>query len=366
MTPRKKTSGELLRAWAKASLPEESASDEVRRARVTQAMRAALATAQAEHTRRRRWTIAAAAAAVLVLVPLGGLLALRGAQAASQPRLVSVSGNVFVARAGQARPAETGAALAMADEVGTLAGAGARLEIPETSTVDLSPSTRLKLEPRGVRLAEGEIYVYVNPLGPQRSFQVETPHATAVVHGTSFLVSVTPAGTASRTTVAVREGLVVVHWHGGEVMLGPGQSWSSVEEPPAAPPERVVPEEPAPSPAPLVPALPGVKPGPGSAPKAAPRPRPPSAPAPVPEPSPPPPAPIAPPSSASEATAISQLALQNQLYQRGLAARRQGNEAEAVRFFSELLERFPDSALAEEARQQRAEALQKLEAPPAP
>jgi TolA-binding protein len=352
MTPRKKTTEELLRAWSEAPLPEAPPVDEVRRARVTAAMRAAMATAQAEQLRRRRWGIAAAAAAVLVLVPLGALLALRISHTASHPRLLSVSGNVFVAREGQARPAKAGAALALTDEVGTLAGAGARLEIPEISTVDLSPSTRLGLAQEGVRLTEGEIYVYVNRLGSGRSFQVETPHATAVVHGTSFLVSVTPAGTAARTMVAVREGLVVVHWHGGEVALGPGQSWSSAEEPSALPPKPLPGDEPAPTPPPPSPAPPTLKPERAPTPKGPPRARPPTAPSPAPEAAPPPP--------------LSQLALQNQLYQQGLAARRRGNEAEAVRFFSELLERFPDSALAEEARQQRAEALTKLEEPPAP
>ncbi|QSQ23167.1 FecR domain-containing protein [Pyxidicoccus parkwayensis] len=359
MTPRKKTSGELLRAWSKAPLPEAPATDDLRRARVTAAMRAAVSAAQAAQARQRRWRLAAVAAVLLVLVPLGGLLALRASRAPGPPRLLSVSGNVFVVRAGQARPAETGTRLSLADEVGTLDGAGARLEIPGTSTVDLAPSTRLSLVSQGVRLTAGEVYVYVSPLGSQRSFQVETPHATAVVHGTSFLVSVKPMGDSTRSTVAVREGLVVVHWHGGEVMLGPGQSWTSAEEPTApasTPPPTEEPAAPAPKPPPIE------EPTPTPPPRAPPGGRPASKSPPHGRPPPPPP----PPDSEREASAISQLALQNQLYQQGLAARRRGDEAEAVRFFSELLERFPDSALADEARQQRTQALEKQQEPPAP
>jgi TolA-binding protein len=139
--------------------------------------------------------------------------------------------------------------------------------------------------------------------------------------------------------VAVSEGVVSVRSNGAEVVLGPRDRWSSVgrgsrceQKLPISPKRAARAREesaaasahaeaaPADNGAVAASALPGP--------------------------------------SAAEPT--SQLAAQNSLFQEAITARQRGDEKDAIRWFDELLTKYPDSPLAREAEEQRRRAEERL------
>jgi hypothetical protein len=184
-------------------------------------------------------------------------------------------------------------------------------------------------------LGAGRVTVRVPKLGPARSFAVETPEATVVVHGTAFSVERSAApGSEPRTSVDVTEGSVAVRHHGVEVLLRPGDRWSSaatrlVERedvdsvgPRAAPLEA----------APMKPKSPGSSGRSGGSPAKG------SEGGPSPEKS-------------------SSLAAENRLLQAAMAARQKGDARRAADLAADLVARYPASPLVEEARVERMRAL---------
>jgi hypothetical protein len=111
---------------------------------------------------------------------------------------------------------------------------GAQISTREGLDVELGPSTSARIGQLGgtrqtqrVRLESGSLSCRVPKLGDGREFSVVTPDALVVVHGTRFSVEVQPDedGT-SRTCVRVAEGLVSVHGKSTEpVFLQPGEEF---------------------------------------------------------------------------------------------------------------------------------------------
>ncbi len=215
--------------------------------------------------------------------------------------------------------------LAEGDDVVTTADAEATLLLPRGVRIKLASSTELSLTrvldaEQRLRLELGYTEISVPRPGGPAVFSVETPDSQVVVHGTEFSVRVErdPRTNAVATTVSVSRGSVLVI-HGGERrLLELGTTWSSHAG--DTPPPTI---ESEPRPDPLRSSSPPAKPAR---------------------------APSTPPS----------LAEQNRLFQAFLDARAAGDDARAVRVLDELLTRFPDTPLADQARVGRFRALQRL------
>jgi len=151
------------------------------------------------------------------------------------------------------------------------------------------------------------------PIGGR--FLIATADAEVEVKGTRFEVTVIPEPSSCapfvRTQVMVHEGVVAVRFGGGEVRLPAGSVWPAC--PTAAAPTTTARQ---------------VRPARAPAPPAA--------------------AVAAPPRSDP-----STLAAQNDLFAAALAARRRGENAEAIRWLDRLIARYPDGPLIESARAER-------------
>ncbi len=147
---------------------------------------------------------------------------------------------------------------------------------------------------RSLRIAQGGVRCVVPPLGPNRQFSVITPDATVVVHGTVFSVSFDAE--TKQSCVSVEEGVVSVRHAAGKTWLEAGDSWGCATTAPAA-------DEPPPTaPRSTPPARPGT------------------------------------------------LGQENALFESALAAKVQGNPDAARAKLQELLQKYPQSPLAPEAR----------------
>jgi hypothetical protein len=186
-----------------------------------------------------------------------------------------------------------------------------------------------------VLLDTGRVTARVPKLGPARTFAVETPEATVLVHGTAFSVERTApsAESAPRTIVDVGEGTVAVRHHGIEVLLHACDHWSSGSSLPSE-----------------LESAPDIDPAAGSPDRGASRPK----------SSPPAHRTSGAPAKGPEGISSdksSNLAAENRLLQAAMAARQQGDARRAVQLAGELVTRFPGSPLVEEARVERMRAL---------
>jgi len=103
--------------------------------------------------------------------------------------------------------------------------AGIRINLEASSTLVMTDATTSALASR-VTLTDGSIDVKVPKLGPNRQFSVLTPSATITVHGTIFSVEVKrSANQPTRTCVRLREGEVSVLFEGSEVRLVAPAVW---------------------------------------------------------------------------------------------------------------------------------------------
>ena len=176
-------------------------------------------------------------------------------------------------------------------------GAEARVESRDLE-VTLRESTEVSIPEEGlrsIRVAHGGVRCVVPSLGPDRQFSVVTPDATVVVHGTVFSVSFTEE--IHQTCVNVEEGIVSVRRASGKIWLEAGESWGC-EQGTTTPAD-------------------------------------------------------APPPARQPATRSAQpgtLAAENALFQAALASERQGDLASARDNLRRLLDQYPDSPLAPEAR----------------
>jgi hypothetical protein len=231
------------------------------------------------------------------------------------------------------------APLARGDRVRVDASARAVVRLGNGALVSVAESTALRLEGsadgEALSVSSGRVELSVPPLRP-RSLSVVTPDARVTVVGTRFSVIV-EAGTAQkpgRTCVSVSEGRVSVAHAAVDTLLEPGARWSSDGKACGVSPSRVEPRATA---TPAEARSPARVP---SATSAAPEPE--SAPAPE--------------------SPASLLAEQNRLFASALRAREQGRSARARALLEEFLTRFPDAALAPQARRE----LDRIESPSKP
>jgi hypothetical protein len=215
------------------------------------------------------------------------------------------------------------------DELVAGSGAAATLTLPRDVHVELGEKTETRVELAGIdeerlRLALGSTAVSVPKPGGPKTFSVVTPDARVVVHGTIFQVIVEedPVSHRLRTRVSVTRGSVFVESAAGTRLLQAGESWSS-----RPPDEPVIDSGPA-----------------GSA--------------------EPPPDSASPSTSARPRSAApirhETLRAQNSLFQAALDARNAGNQAAVVSSLTELLRRYPETPLAQEAELALFRALKRL------
>ncbi|HEY3667916.1 MAG TPA: FecR domain-containing protein [Polyangiaceae bacterium] len=164
-------------------------------------------------------------------------------------RVVSVSGVSSLWRAGSAPCALVAEQRVDAsDELRSSEGSRAELALTGAgkAKVVIAEDTRVRLEQRvgsskaanedWLDLEQGLVTLQVEKLPPGLGLSVQTPDARVTVHGTRFSVRVTPRTAAGTVTVVdVSEGRVEVYNRGQAVFLGAGEHWSS---------ERTAPEQP--------------------------------------------------------------------------------------------------------------------------
>lgn len=205
----------------------------------------------------------------------------------------------------------------------TGAAAGATVRTSFGATVRLASDTQVSgleavNEAGKVELSAGTVHCEVPKLRAGQQFQVLTPEARVVVMGTVFEVTVRTLEGRSETMVTVKEGVVAVH-HGTETTLVHAlRSWSSAS---ASTEARVPDREPATAPEPAPVTNPKVSRSTPSAEKA------------------------------PEASPSGSLAQETRLLQAALRAERAGDRERAQELFHELLQQFPASPLAPDARQ---------------
>jgi hypothetical protein len=227
-----------------------------------------------------------------------------------------VSGGVLLLSRGSTGPVFNGTPLREGDHLLAL--------LDGHATIALATGTRLSVEGGGdvALLSQGSTQIFalgaggvradVAKLHPGERFVIRTRDAEVEVRGTSFRVGTAApdpkCGNGTTTRVDVYEGVVTVRDPAGQGAVHPGESWpAGCDAVPAAP-------------------------GPASASRT---------PAPV----------IGPP--AHPVAASSDLAIQNDLFEDAMQARRRGDVRGAVETFDRLLSRYPGCPFAESATVER-------------
>lgn len=282
-------------------------------------------------SRRRRSHAALAtltAAAAIALAVLGARHLRDRATTSLVAINVSASGAGAALRAGDhAEPLAQGALLGAGQRIETPVDGAASLQLSTGTAMTLSGSTSFRVDSQGAverfSLQRGELSAHVAKLTAGQRFIVATPDAELEVRGTRFRVHVLEqaeaCGQGSRTRLEVTEGIVEVRRGGASTLIKAGQQWPSDcvdtnetvrNEHQGAPPVQT-----------------------------------------------PPPARHEPKPAAPDKT--SGLAQQNDLFQEGVALRRQGDGSGALRAYQELIVRYPKSPLAENALVERMRLLAK-------
>lgn len=324
-----KPSQELLRELRRVVVPAPEPDEErERRDRVAARVLALSLELQAGQRRRVRLQLLLAAIVSLTAV----VLVVRWAPWREQGVIASariLSGQLALWDGAERRPwTESTLDLSREPLIETSANEIVALELPSAAAVEVAAASELALsrkQARGgvserIRLRAGGVKLRVPKLAPDQQLAVETADATVEVRGTRFAVRVEKDARGSFTRVDVEEGRVAVSSARGPAMVGAGERWTSRE--------------------PVVEA-------------AAPVPVPPVVTAPVPEVAP---APVVskPRASASEpqpsAATASELAEQNRLLQGAALAKRSGLPKLALERLETLLDRYPTSELAHNAR----------------
>jgi hypothetical protein len=164
-------------------------------------------------------------------------------------------------------------------------------------------------------LERGEVAIRVPPDVPKRHLVVSTPNVDVVVVGTIFDVSVIEEDGTPVTEVFVERGIVrLVRARDGRTItrLSAGESWSSRPVPPPESSAEVIEPE----------------------------------------------LPLA--NAATPPAPASTLAEQNRLYRAALDARNAGDDKQAAWLLAQLLAKYPQTPLAQEARIERLRALKRL------
>jgi hypothetical protein len=225
-----------------------------------------------------------------------------------------------------------------------------------TAILALSTGTRLELEGNSSVLAEelarqqrfylmkGTLEASVAKLTIGQRFIVRTPDAEVEVRGTRFRVEAraVPDACEVRTRLRVHEGVVEVRAKGGVVRVGAGESWPDTcrgDDARTGPRRMTPPIELAP------PRAPGASSSVDH-----------------------PPARRGKPAEAhaaeahdAEAPISNALVEQNDLFAEGVAARRRGDTVGAIAAYGRLMQRYPSSALVENAMVERMRLLNKTD-----
>lgn len=371
-----------LRRWRNSVVPvEDPSSVGDRRTKTLTTIGAAMRQGQLERQRQhqhRRWGYALFAAATLMGVTAAGYYASSAsapavAQAAAAPAvLLPESGDVWAGASSAVelmRHAPLGAgrtqALRVGDRVVTRAGGNAGLELGRDTSVKMHQKSELVLarheaSEKRLALRDGAIDVTVDRLEGEhrRQVVVETPDAMVVVHGTIFSVAVDRDAGVTTTTVRVARGVVAVLQGGLErARLHAGQTWTSRKvgalpaaqstPAPSQTASEVVSDQASTQPGSARAARRGVPIQRGGAQTG----RPALAAA----------TKIAEDTEASEAAIVSStLEQENRLFRLAVDARNSGDDGTAARYFGQLLAKYPNSTLAQEAKVERFRALKRM------
>ncbi|UCD08084.1 MAG: FecR domain-containing protein [Dehalococcoidales bacterium] len=183
----------------------------------------------------KKWSVAVTAVLVVVLVAsLGQFVFFRSSPAMASTCVLQVlSGEIYVSDkdSDSFGPGSNGMILEMGTQVKTNTDSYALLSFNDGSTIRLEPETILELTQLQINedgtpvivLGQlvGSTWSSVVPMtGTDSRFEIDTPSATAVVHGTLFTTEVTEEG---ETTVSTTEGLVSVTADDEEVFVAANQ-----------------------------------------------------------------------------------------------------------------------------------------------
>lgn len=295
---------------------------------------------------RRTLSVALAAAAAVLLV-----VGLRTLPITESPRGPVLTGGVLLADGMPVQPgtelgglplrvpAEGRAQLALGSDARVVASPSSAFRLERLDDASGTPGERL-------HLVSGSVRLRVPKLPPGVLLAVVTPHGSVEVHGTVFRVAVAAGDGQKETTVDVTEGEVHVRTDTATVVLRPGDRWSSAGAGEGASTPAV----------PLHPEAPSAGEQKEAAVKSADT----AASARTP--------PVQRRGGRSDATKspdqdvheASQLADQNRLYRSAMHAKRNGMNQLALSRLDDLLHRYPESPLAENAHVERLRLLQSL------
>jgi ferric-dicitrate binding protein FerR (iron transport regulator) len=343
------------------------ASSEARRLAIEE-----IARAMRIRKRRRliRWTglgAVAVAASIALAIGFGRNHASTNEQSTASVRAIPAAAASFVR--GSPLVVHNGALRSLSD--GTPLEPGDRLLVDKGSrtTVALANGTYLVVEDRAelllamaapattFELASGTVRADVAKLRPHERFIIRTSDAEIEVHGTSFDVSRTEpdpnCGNGTTTRVRVREGIVAVRAGGTESFVRANEVWPTgcarAELAAAAPTaSNVGPRLPlASSPQTVRTGSPARSPnlGPSIGPNSK--------------------ADVGPtaqqPGKQASESAASELAVQNDLFEKAVAKKRAGDASGAIAGFEQLLAQYPASHLAQSARAERMKLLRGID-----
>lgn len=183
----------------------------------------------------KKWSVAVTAVLIIVLVAtLGQFVFFKSSPAMASTCILQVlSGDTYVSDTGQGafEPGSDGMILEMGTQVKTERNSYALLTFNDGSTIRLEPETILEITHLETG-DEGEPVIILRQLvgrtwssvidmtDTDSRFEINTPSATAVVHGTLFTTEVTEEGD---TTVSTTEGLVSVTADDEEVFVEANQ-----------------------------------------------------------------------------------------------------------------------------------------------
>ncbi|RYZ03662.1 MAG: hypothetical protein EOO73_26755 [Myxococcales bacterium] len=289
-------------------------------------------------SRRLRLRLGAGVAAALTAAAVTMLFVSWKARDATQISIsVAAAGNGPVTSSGSAEPLSGGLELLPGQRLETPVDGGATLRLSTGTAMVLAGSTSFRVDSQGrderFSLERGELSAHVAKLKDGQRFIVETPDAEVEVRGTRFRLRVVTGsehcGSGSRTRLEVTEGVVEVRFGAKGERVVAGERWPKD----CAPPGDAEGVSAAPASSSTPPARGGTA-APGlAAPSSAAR--------------------VVAPEGARPLGRDSALSLQNDLFARGVAARRRGDVNGALRAYSELLLQFPNGALAENATAER-------------
>ncbi len=351
-----------LATGAVALEPSEDVAE--RRERLVPDLSVAIERGAQQRPRARRWrkpvagAIATAAAAAVVCITLalgwGGedVAATAVVPQSAAAQIESVNGTVRVILREGERPTADGAPQVKAvhaerdSDALVRMGSGARVRVgPSTSLEVTQRALRDSTQREEIGLSSGKVDVTVPPLDAGGSFEVVTPDARVLVHGTRFSVEVGKRDGTQWTAVVVTEGEVSVHHDSSVALLSAGSTWTSVAGDEFEEEDNERGSEALRDPKPRQKQRRG-----GTSQSARTK--------------------SAPPASARPR---SSLAAENLLFQSAMRSARQGDDAQTLALLNEFLAKFPQSPLAPNAVVERRRALARVDraadhprAPPSP